>query len=189
MTGVLVPVSAAEHGKTEKAKPKPKAEKKEGEKGGKKDEKKKEAKTAPKPKKEEGGKVGYGIAIVQMSPMMAPYRTPAGVRYELLTVRISLGPNDSERPACCMIPIVHEKMLLYLNAAHLQATDFVGQRKEVLENALLDVAIKATDKSLYTKVKLVDANAPATAPGENVIVGSDDPALEPRSATLSAQCK
>src|SRR4051812_36055684 len=118
---------------------KKKVEKKEEKKDEKKEEKK-PPKKAPPPKKEaEGGKVGYGDVIIQMTPMMAPYRTSTGTRYELITVRLQLAPDTSggnERGACFMVPIIHEKMLMYLHSAKLQLADFTGQRREVLEKAL-----------------------------------------------------
>jgi hypothetical protein len=172
--GTAAIAADAAKAKGDKAKPAAKAETK---------------KPPPPAKPAEGGKVGYGTVVIQMAPMMAPYRTPAGVRYELITVRISLGPEEFERAACFMIPVVHEKMLLYLHSAGLQAADFAGQRREVLETKLLEVAVKATDKSLFTKVILVDANAPPVEPGSNIVVGASAPPLDPRSQTLSTQCR
>src|SRR5690606_5148753 len=81
--------------------------------------------------------VGYGGVVVQMQPMMAPYDTPDGVRYEVLIVRIQFGINEYERPACFMLPYIHEKMLIYLSDARLTRADFSGQRRELLASNLL----------------------------------------------------
>lgn len=186
----VAPVWAAEH-----AAPKKDAGKKEAP---KKEPPKKEP---PKPAAsshgggEESGKVGYSTTAIQLMPMMAPYRTPAGMRYELLSVRIELAPdnpsNDQlQRSACFMIPVIHEKMLMWLAAAHLQAADFKDQRREVLAKNLLDVAIAATDKSLFTGLKLVDASAPPLKEvGSDAQIVDSDPPLSQRSQTLTAQCK
>jgi hypothetical protein len=166
---------------------------------------KKEApkKPPPPPKKPaasgDGGeneKVGGATTAIQLMPMMAPYRTAAGqLRYELLSVRIELAPdspsNDKlQRGACFMVPIVHEKMLLWLATAKLQAADFKDQRREVLAKNLLNVAVAATDKNYFTGLKLVDASAPPLKEvGSDAQIVDSDPPLSQRSQTLTAQCK
>lgn len=179
------PVCAAEHG------------------GAKKDAGKKEAPKKEPPKKPaasrsggEGEKVGGATTAIQLMPMMAPYRTPSGeMRYELLSVRIELAPdspsNDQlQRGACFMVPIVHEKMLMWLSTAHLQAADFKDQRREVLAKNLLDIAVAATDKQFFTGLKLVDASAPPLKEvGSDAQIVDSDPPLSQRSQTLTAQCK
>lgn len=168
----------------------------------KKEAPKKEApkKEPPKPKKpaakEEGeGKVGGATTAIQFMPMMAPYRTASGMRYELLSVRIELAPdspaNDQlQRGACFMVPIVHEKMLMWLSTAKLTPADFKDQRREVLAKNLLDVAVKATDKQYFTGLKLVDASAPPLKEvGSDAQIVDSDPPLSQRSQTLTAQCK
>jgi hypothetical protein len=124
----------------------------------------------------EGG-VGYGGARVQMQPLMVPIRSTSGqVRFEVLTVRISIAPGSRERPACFSVPIVHEKMLMYLYGANLKPGDLIGQRREVLANALLDLATKSTAKGYYSKVEFVELDGRATD-------------LDPVSQTISNQCK
>ncbi len=124
----------------------------------------------------EGG-IGYTGYRIQLTPIMAPYMTPNGLRYEVLTVRLRL-PEGSERPGCWMIPIVHEKILMYLYDANLTQADFQGQRRDVLTKNMFDAVIRASDRSLYTGLTLVDANSePIT------------PETDPRSATLSTQCR
>lgn len=157
---------AAEHGA-----PAPKAkgaEKKGAEKKGA------EKKAAPVAAPEGEGKIGYSDSEIQLNGMMVPIRTRTGTNYEVLTIRLQLAPGETERPACWMAPIVHEKMLMYLHDAGLQADDFVGQKRDLLAKNLLDVAIKATDKTFYSGVVLVE---------------EDSPPLAQKSLTLSSQCK
>lgn len=121
--------------------------------------------------------VGYGGARVQMQPMMVPVRNSSGqVRFEVLTVRLVLDSGPRERPACFSVPIVHEKMLIYLHNAKLVPGDLIGQRREVLATTLLGVAAKATAKGFYSAVELVKGTTQVTE-------------LDPKSQTLSNQCK
>ena len=106
--------------------------------------------------------------------MMAPYRTPGGIRYQVVTVRMVLDVGINEKPACYMIPIVHEKFLLYFNKTMPQPEDFQGQRKDVMIKTLLDLATATTDRGFYAGVELVDETTPP---------------LDPKSQTLSVQCK
>ena len=123
------------------------------------------------------GAVGYGGAKVQMHPIMVPTRNSAGqVRFEVLTVRLVLDAGPKERPACFSVPIVQEKMLMYLYRAKLVPGDLIGQRREVLAKALLDVAIKSTAKGFYSGVELVEGTSQVAE-------------LDPKSQTLSNQCK
>lgn len=119
-------------------------------------------------------KIGYSDAEIQLNGMMVPIKTRNGMNYEVLTLRLQLAPGETERPACWMVPIVHEKMLIYLHDAGLSAEDFVGQKRELLARALLDVAIKATDRGFYSGVVLVEEGSPPMAQ---------------KSLTLSSQCK
>jgi hypothetical protein len=133
-----------------------------------------------------GSPVGYGGAKIQMMPIMAPYRTPSGVRYQVLTLRLVLAPNpETERPACFMVPIIHEKILLYLYGANLQLADFSGQRLEVLATKLLEVATATTDRGYFTGVEFLDDQS-MLPPAGNVKTASS---LDPRSQTLSSQCR
>jgi hypothetical protein len=154
---------AAEH-----AAPKAKS----GEKGEKKGGEKKKSPPAPAPESE--GKIGYSDSEIQLGGMMVPIKTRDGLNYQVLTIRLQLAPGETERPACWMAPIVHEKMLMYLHDANLASDDFTGQKRELLAKALLDVAVKATDKSFYSGVVLVEETTPP---------------LAQKSLTLSSQCK
>jgi hypothetical protein len=133
------------------------------------------------------GAVGYGGVKIQMTPIMAPYRTSRGVQYHVLTIRLVLAPNPAtERPACFMVPIIHEKFLMYLYDAKLQAADFSGQRLEVLAQRLLDVAIATTDRSYFTAVEFLDDQTMLPNPGGSKASVSS---LDQRSQTLSTQCR
>lgn len=156
---------AAEHGAPKKAEKSEKGEKKAPA---------KEKKGPPPPAAEGEGKIGYSDSEIQLNGMMVPIKTRNGMSYQVLTLRLQLGPGETERPACWMTPIVHEKMLMYLHDAGLSDDDFVGQKRELLAKALLDVAIKATDRGYYSSVMLVDETSPPMAQ---------------KSLTLSSQCK
>ena len=135
----------------------------------------------------EGAPVGYGGAKIQLMPIMAPYRAGKELRYQVLTLRLVLAPNpETERPACFMIPILHEKILLYLHKAKLQQADFSGQRLDVLREKLLEVAIANTDRSYFTAVEFLDDQSMLPSPGGSKASATS---LDPRSATLTSQCK
>lgn len=119
--------------------------------------------------------VGYGGAMVQLAPMMAPYRLPGeGVRYQVVTFRLVLDVGLNERAACFMAPVVHEKFLLYLAKKMPTPEDFQGQRKDVMLEDLLNVATATTTRGMYSGVQLVDETSPA---------------MDPKSQTLSTQCR
>jgi hypothetical protein len=118
--------------------------------------------------------VGYGGAIVQLAPFMAPYRSSEGIRYQVMTFRLVLDVGLNERAACFMAPIVHEKFLLYLYKKMPTPEDFQGQRKDVMLEDLLKVATEATTRGMYSAIQLVDETSPE---------------LDPKSKTLTSQCK
>jgi hypothetical protein len=135
--------------------------------------------------------VGYGGSKIQLMPIMAPYRTTQGTRYQVLTIRLVLPPNpETERPACFMVPILHEKILLYLHKANLQQADFSGQRLDVLRERLFEVVIANSDKSYFTALEFLDDQSmlPTTTIKDGVEVKSNTN-LDPRSQTLSSQCR
>lgn len=136
--------------------------------------------------------VGYGGAKIQMMPMMAPIRVGKETRYHVLTLRLVLAPNpETERPACFMVPVIHEKILLYLDKAKLQEADFSGQRLEVLAEKLLEVATATTDRGYFTSVEFLDDQSmlPVTTKNKDGVEVKSNTSLDPRSATLSSQCK
>jgi hypothetical protein len=120
--------------------------------------------------------VGYGGAKVQLAPLMVPYRMPgsAGVRYNVVSVRLVLDVGLNERPACFMIPIIHEKFLMYFYKTMPPPADFAGQRLDVMKEALLKIATDTTTRGMYSGVEFVDETSPP---------------LDPKSQTLSTQCK
>jgi len=117
--------------------------------------------------------VGYGGALVQMQPIMVPYQSPDGTHFQVVTIRIQLPIGEKERPACFVLPYVHEKILMYLYTAKLAPADFSGQRRDLLAKKLLDLAIASTDRGYYTGLQIIDQDAPP---------------LDPKSMTLSTQC-
>jgi hypothetical protein len=118
--------------------------------------------------------VGYGGAKVQMAPIMSPYRVGNTVRYQVVTVRLVLDVGLNERPSCFMVPVVHEKFLMYFYKTQPVPEDFKGQRLDVMQKNLLDIATATTDRGFYAGVEVVDDTAPA---------------LDPKSQTLSTQCR
>lgn len=120
--------------------------------------------------------VGYGGAKVQLQPFMSPYRTPSGVRYQVMTLRLILDVGVNERPACFMVPVVHEKLMLHLYKTMPQPADLQGQRLEVFIKDLLDVATATTARGFYSGVELVQD-------------GDDKSKMDPKSQTLTSQCK
>ena len=128
-------------------------------------------------------RVGYSNVRIQLMPLMAPYRTSRGIQYEVVTLRVVLAPGETERAACFMIPMIHEKFLYHLYNAKLSEADFVGQRREVMEKNLLNVAVAATDKSFYTAVEMLDDSRLLPTDGKT------NSSMDTRSTTLSAQCR
>jgi len=120
--------------------------------------------------------VGYGGAMVQLAPLMAPYRSGNRVLYHVVTLRLILDVGVNERPACFMVPVVHEKFLLYFYKNMLSPADVVGQRRDVTEKALLDLATATTARGFYSGVKVVDESSPPLM-------------SDPKSQTLSTQCR
>lgn len=131
-------------------------------------------KKKPPPAAAKDEKVGYSDTLIQLKGMMVPYRTSGGSSYEVVSIRLQVAPGLNERAACFMAPIVHEKLLMYMHGAKLEAADFSGERRDVLMKNLLDVAIKTTDRSFYTAVQIINP--------------ADAAPLDPKSQTLSSQC-
>ena len=64
--------------------------------------------------------------------------------------------------------------MTYLFKANLTIDDFSGERRDVLAKNLFDVVVDTVGKGFYTKVEIID---------------SDAPEMDNKSQTLSAQCK
>lgn len=131
---------------------------------------------APPPPPTAEGPIGYGGAKVQLNPIMSPYRTPSGIRYQVITVRLVLDVGVNERPACFMAPVVHEKILFYLYKNMPSPADLRGQRRDVFLKEMLDLATATTDRGFYAGVELV---------GDT----EDQSMMDPKSKTLTSQCK
>ena len=128
----------------------------------------------------EGAPVGYGGKKVQLNPMMAPYRTSAGIRYEVLMLRVVFDTGVRERPACFALPIVHDRLVRYLYKANLTGADFVGLRREVLQKNLFDVAIQTVGRGYYSALEIVD---PATEDMNPRSTAKDKSAKEARAVS------
>ncbi len=154
----------------------------------------------------EGAPVGYGGKKVQMNPLMAPYRTSAGVRYEVLMLRVTFDTGLRERPACFALPIVHDRIVSWLYKANLTAADFTGQRREVLAKNLFDVAVNTVGRGYYSGLEIVDPEkeelnprsakkdkaakeAHAVAEGKQKVKGEGESEPGEVDMTLSNQCK
>jgi hypothetical protein len=139
-------------------------------------------------KKSEANKadpIGYGGPHLRLLPMMAPYHSSGGVMYQPLMIEVEVATGASgdpslsekgdirEKQACFILPLVHEKILQWLFTANLTAADFSGEQRDVLEKHLFDVVIGYVGKGFYTKLTLLNDDAPP---------------LEPKSETLSKQC-
>ena len=129
--------------------------------------------------------IGYGGPHLRLLPIMVPYHSSAGVRYQplLLEVEVATGGTGDpkldtkgdlrEKQACFILPLVHEKILEWLFKANLTSADFSGEKRDVLEKNLFDTVIAFVGKGFYTKL---------------TILSDDSPPLEPKSETLSKQC-
>lgn len=131
--------------------------------------------------KKKGGAVGYGDDVIQMAPVMAPYKSSNGVRYEVLTIRLKLGLEINERNACFSVPIIHDRFVQYLYGAGLTAADFVGERRKVLAEKFFEIATKTTAKGFFAGVELIDLEPRPDDP-------KAAPPMSQKSMTLSAQC-
>lgn len=117
--------------------------------------------------------------------MMAPYYSSGGVRYQPLMIEVEVATASSgdpslsekgdmrEKQACFILPLVHEKILEWLFSAHLTSEDFSGEQRDVLEKHIFDAVTASFGKGFYTKLTLLNDDAPP---------------LDPKSETLSKQC-
>jgi hypothetical protein len=149
---------------------------------------KKESKK-PEVKKKDGkdnGPIGYGGPHLRLSPIMAPYQSSGGVRYQPMIVEVevvgAVGEGEKldtegnlrQKQACFIIPLIHDRIVQYLFKAHLTSEDFSGERRDVLQKKLFDEIIAMVGKGFYINL---------------TILGDDPPALDPASQTLSVQCR
>ena len=55
----------------------------------------------------------YVGRYIQLDPIMVPFQTVRGIRYEVITVRLVIGANPTARYACFVAPKVHEKVMFF----------------------------------------------------------------------------
>lgn len=91
---------------------------------------------------------------IQLDPIMAPFQTARGIRYEVVTVRLVIGENSTARYACYMAPKMHEEILFYLWERGLTTADFQGERQAGLAKDILNFVSDQTDPRYYEAVEL-----------------------------------
>lgn len=91
---------------------------------------------------------------IQLDPIMAPFQTARGIRYEVVTVRLVIGENSTARYACYMAPVLHEEILFYLWERGLSTADFQGERQAGLAKDILKFVSDKTDPRYYESVEL-----------------------------------
>lgn len=90
---------------------------------------------------------------IQLDPIMAPFQTGRGIRYEIVTVRLVIGENSTARYACWVAPTMHEEIMFYLWYRTLTPADFEGERKTEMSQALLKLITDKTDPKYYAAVE------------------------------------
>ena len=56
----------------------------------------------------------YVGRYIQLDPIMAPFQTTRGIRYEVVMVRLIIGENSTSRYACFVAPMLHEEIMFWL---------------------------------------------------------------------------
>ena len=90
---------------------------------------------------------------IQLDPIMAPFQTGRGIRYEIVTVRLVIGENSTARYACWVAPKMHEEIMFYLWDKTLTTADFEGERKAEMSQAILKFVSDKTDPKYYAAVE------------------------------------
>lgn len=96
----------------------------------------------------------YVGRYIQLDPIMAPFQTARGVRYEVVTVRLVIGENSTARYACFVAPKMHEEILFFLWDRGLTAAEFQGERQAGLAKEILQFVSDKTDERYYSSVEL-----------------------------------
>lgn len=96
----------------------------------------------------------YVGRYIQLDPIMAPFQTARGIRYEVVTVRLVIGENSTARYACFVAPKMHEEILFYLWERGMTAADFQGERQAGLAKEILKFVSDKTDPRYYEAVEL-----------------------------------
>ena len=92
---------------------------------------------------------------IQFDPMMTPFQTAQGIRYQVITVRLVIGENSTARSACFSAPMLHEQIMFYLWDRGLTSSDFQGERKAGIAADILKFISDKTDPRYYSAVELV----------------------------------
>ena len=96
----------------------------------------------------------YVGRYIQLDPIMAPFQTSRGIRYEVVTVRLIIGENSTARYACFVAPMLHEQIMFYLWERGLTTADFSDERKAGIAADILKFVEDMTDERYYEAVEL-----------------------------------
>ncbi|MEQ8734728.1 MAG: hypothetical protein RIC29_07375 [Rhodospirillaceae bacterium] len=96
----------------------------------------------------------YVGRYIQLDPMMVPFQTARGIRYEVITVRLVIGANATARYACFVAPKLHEQIMFFLWDRVLSSSDFEGERQAGLAADILKYVGEQTDPRYYSAVEL-----------------------------------
>jgi len=97
----------------------------------------------------------YMGRYIQLDPIMVPFQTGRGIRYEVITVRLVIGANSTANYACFVAPKVHEKVMFFLWDRGMTAQDFLEDKRLSLGMEILDFVSEETDERYYSAVELV----------------------------------
>lgn len=97
----------------------------------------------------------YVGRYIQLDPIMVPFQTVRGLRYEVITVRLVIGANSTARSACFVAPKVHEMVMFFLWDRGMTAQDFSADKRPAIAAEILDFIRGETDERYYNAVELV----------------------------------
>ena len=92
---------------------------------------------------------------IQLDPIMVPFQTRRGIRYEVITVRLVIGANSTAHYACFVAPMLHEKVMFFLWDRGMTSQDFSEDKRSSLGTEILDFVKDETDERYYSAVELV----------------------------------
>lgn len=90
---------------------------------------------------------------IQLDPIMTPFQTARGTRYEIVTVRLVVGANSTAKFACWVTPMLHEQIMFFLWEQGVTTADFEGDRKVELGKKLLAYISDLTDERYFEAVE------------------------------------
>lgn len=96
----------------------------------------------------------YVGRYIQLDPIMAPFQTTRGIRYEVITVRLIIGENSTVHSACFVARRLHETIMFYLWDRGLTIADFSEERKDGIAAKILKFVTEETDPRYYAAVEL-----------------------------------